>query len=312
MPEGDLVGLKAPAIGHNKPPKTKQGDKHHYLPKFYLKQWAGRDGRLCEFSRPYKELKPRMTFPDGTGYIRGLYTLKTLPPEAANFLEGQFLMRADHRAHEALCSLLQDKVELDAKHQNAWSRFLMTLIHRTPENIARMVEKVRHEMPGSIEEFRPEYEKLAQRVPNAPTLDQLLAGFSPADYDSFLLTTLCRLMDSQLLGTAFNNMIWGVFHLRNCRYPLLTSDRPIIMTNGLQKPGAHIVMPVSPNRVFVAVDTPQTADKLVAEADHSKFGERINDLVARQARKFVYGTDDRQLSFVAKRLGEKRQWSPLE
>ena len=29
--------------------------KHHYIPVFYLQQWVRReDGKLCEFSRPYK------------------------------------------------------------------------------------------------------------------------------------------------------------------------------------------------------------------------------------------------------------------
>jgi hypothetical protein len=59
--------------------------KHHYIPKFYLKQWAGPDGRICEFSRPHKEVKPRMVFPDGTGYERGLYTFPELAPQNSGF-----------------------------------------------------------------------------------------------------------------------------------------------------------------------------------------------------------------------------------
>jgi hypothetical protein len=47
--------------------------KHHYIPEFYLKQWAGPDGRLCEFSRPYKRVLPRMTHPGGTGFSRGRF-----------------------------------------------------------------------------------------------------------------------------------------------------------------------------------------------------------------------------------------------
>ena len=39
-----------------------EGDKHHYLPVFYLKSWTGADGRLCEFSRPYT-LKPGQVMP---------------------------------------------------------------------------------------------------------------------------------------------------------------------------------------------------------------------------------------------------------
>src|SRR5437764_7727637 len=95
-------------IGHNRPPSAKaNGDKHHYIPKFYLKQWVGADGRLCEFSRPYKAspenmphwrsipLRPRLTHVDGTGYQRGLYTFSELAPNIANYLEKRFLQRAD-------------------------------------------------------------------------------------------------------------------------------------------------------------------------------------------------------------------------
>jgi hypothetical protein len=58
--------------------------KHHYIPVFYLKQWAQTDGQICEFSRPYKEVKPRRTYPDGTGYVRGLYTFRELSAEMRN------------------------------------------------------------------------------------------------------------------------------------------------------------------------------------------------------------------------------------
>ena len=75
VPDGDLAGRTDPLLGHNKPPKDKGGDKHHYIPKFYLKQWAGPDGRLCEFAQRYKGVEARPTYPDGTGYVRGLYTL---------------------------------------------------------------------------------------------------------------------------------------------------------------------------------------------------------------------------------------------
>jgi hypothetical protein len=36
---------------------SKQG-RHHYIPIFYLKQWARDDGMLCEFSKPYDSVKP--------------------------------------------------------------------------------------------------------------------------------------------------------------------------------------------------------------------------------------------------------------
>jgi len=139
-------------------PKEPAAQKHPYIPVFYLKQWAGPDGRLCEFRRPYKEVKPRMTHPDGTGYVRGLYTFGDLPPGTADFLEQRFLLRADDRAYAALCLLLADNVDFDNDTKSAWSRFLMTLFHRNPERIAHLKTSLTTNLPAELEKYRPTYE----------------------------------------------------------------------------------------------------------------------------------------------------------
>ena len=59
-------------------------------------------------------------------------------------------------------------------------------------------------------------------------------------------------MDSEFLGTALNRMQWAVIHFDEAHHLLLTSDRPIVMTNGLAHATSHIVMPISPRRIFVA------------------------------------------------------------
>jgi len=123
-------------------PKPFLGQKHHYIPKFYLKQWCNSDGYLCEFSRPHTIVKPRMTNPDGTAYIRGLNTFETLPPEAANFLEAQFFLKADDLAARALHEILQGNVGLGQDMRDAWARFIMTLLHRTPGGFARVTDRI--------------------------------------------------------------------------------------------------------------------------------------------------------------------------
>jgi hypothetical protein len=40
--------------------------------------------------------------------------------------------------------------------------------------------------------------------------------------------------------------------------------------------------------------------------------QRLNNRMARQARRYVYGVDDSALQFIEPRLGQKAQWSPLE
>jgi hypothetical protein len=107
-------------------------------------------------------------------------------------------------------------------------------------------------------------------------------------------------------------MVWGVVAVEYRTFPLLTSDRPLIMTNGLDRPDAHILMPISPTRVFAAAATQETLRKIINIASRSTFAKTINDRVTSQARKYVYGTDDTQLRFVANRLGKKLPSTPLD
>jgi Protein of unknown function (DUF4238) len=73
---------------------SKEG-KHHYIPVFYLKQWAGADGRICEFSRPYDRVKARRVFPDATAYVHGLNKIWGIPDR--NY--GSIALHRAARAH---------------------------------------------------------------------------------------------------------------------------------------------------------------------------------------------------------------------
>jgi Protein of unknown function (DUF4238) len=287
------------------------GQKHHYLPVFYLKQWAGRDGRLCEFSRPYKEVKPRLTHPDGTGFIRGLYTFYDVAPAIQDFLEQQFFLKADDRAHVTLQLLLTDQLHFDAPTRSAWCRFLMTLIHRNPEGIERTRRQVIEGLPEALEILRKDYDSMRHQAdPN--TFGEFVASLTNRDIETSTLMVLNKIMNSELIGTILGRMRWGVIRINHSRYPLLTSDRPLILSDGLRAPHGHLLMPISPDKVFVAYQSDKTLDLIKAMSQQRNFVESLNDRIVRQARRFVYGTDDRQLRFVANRLGEKMQWSPWE
>jgi hypothetical protein len=100
--------------------------KHHYIPVFYLKRWRGEDGRVCEYSRPYKLVTPRRTHSDGTGYVRGLYKLDGLSPGLENIVETQFLRVADDTASQALTAMIENREFREpVRLRTGWSRFLI-------------------------------------------------------------------------------------------------------------------------------------------------------------------------------------------
>src|SRR6202035_3207809 len=103
---------------------------------------------------------------------------------------------------------------------------------------------------------------------------------SVGNLDSIHLQVLHSLMDSELTGTALNRMIWGTIRIDNARYPLLTSDRPLTMSNGIGGPDGYIVMPISPDRIFVATNTAEMARNIRDQVKQGKFEDRVNDFVA--------------------------------
>jgi hypothetical protein len=244
--------------------KEPKGDKHHYIPKFYLKQWTGDDRRLSEFSKPRNEIFHRRKFPDATGYERGLYTFDELPSPDADFLEHAFFLHADHRACQALHFLSEGNLDFDRPTRSAWSRFLMTLFHRTPERLAQIKKRVRFDRPGEMAQFRPEYE--SRRQPDSPTFDEFCASLTPADVQGIHIMVLRMIMDSELLGSKLNSMIWGTVKFDKGHHPLLTGDRPIVMTNGLNRPDSHIGLPISPRVLFVAVNEQLQMPTVIATA----------------------------------------------
>jgi hypothetical protein len=295
--------------------------KHHYIPVFYLKQWAV-DGRLCEFSRPYKTpegladpdiksipVKPRRTCPDGTGYIKNLYTFSALRPELANYLEDRFFLRVDDQAAIVMQRLLRGDVEFDSQSKSAWTRFLMSMFHRSPEGINRVITHINEGFPANAEEFRTHYDAL-RTDDEQPTFEEFLDSLAASDFQEFSLQTLRNVMDSQRVGAVLNSMIWTVVP-NIAHHPLFTSDRPITMS-ALGAPNAHLTMPLTPRHIFIAAANAETMNFLDNKNRYGGLAEIINNRVARQARKYVYAIDDSRQNFLINRLGDRQQWSPLE
>jgi hypothetical protein len=194
--------------------------------------------------------------------------------------------------------------------KSEWIRFLMSLMHRTPERVEYLKATVEAEYPKLIEEYRAKWPEI--RKPTDPeTFEEFQATAAPNPSGRALALLLQKLMDSKLVGEHIGKMQWRVLTLTNTPYPFLTSDRPIIMTNGLTGPEAHFGLPISPQHIFLATTNEETFNKIRA-IDPSQILHNVNDKVASQAVKYVYGCDGSQLEFVAERLGKKIPSTPLE
>ncbi|MGC2776400.1 MAG: DUF4238 domain-containing protein [Bradyrhizobium sp.] len=274
--------------------------RHHYIPVFYLKQWAGRDGRLCEYSRPYGETKVKRKHPAATAYLGNLYTVPGLPIEQTQFVEKQFMQTVDSRAAEAMTAMLKQTEpagdnEPDWMRTIYWARFIYSLSLRNPEQIGAVQRSLDD---GSFSVTAATAEEIS-RAKETKSKIRVRKVAAPAQF------ALPGLINSESAIRAIaDNMMWFTYHVGGAKHSVLTSDRPVIMSKGLDGPNAHLAMPISPTAIFFAVPSEHMFKRIKA-MDADELVKKVNAGVALQAINYVYGIDDSQLRFVASRLGKK-------
>lgn len=262
--------------------------KHHFVPVFYLKQWAGADEQICEYRRRHHGVLPKRIFPDATGYVHGLYSVPGLPKENEQYVEKRFMARVDNDAALALQWMLDETEparELPDRLKVRWAQFVYSMTFRAPNVIERMKRTME--------------ERVAEGVLKQPEVP-----FTPAEVFPSMLTS--RFAIRELVS-----MRWTVCTLNQTSNLLLTSDRPIIMTNGVMRPEGHIALPISPRAFFLAYRSDDFFREVSALSQETLAGV-MNDYVAKQAINFVYAFDDAQTRFVQNRFGTRQRSTPLD
>ncbi|WP_137179260.1 DUF4238 domain-containing protein [Roseomonas sp. AR75] len=281
---------------------SQQSKRHHYVPVFYLSRWEI-NGHVCEYSRPHREVVARIKPPTATGFERDLYTVRGFPAERRTVLEDVFFRKVDQIASDALDVILdqgQGPAKLPPKLRDGWSRFILSLNYRSPTRLAALKERYNRHVAEEV----PAYEQVFKEM-RAPSdgrsFEEFCDDMTRDAAEKSWAELFRRVVDSEHVGEFLNQMIWNVVTITGSDRSFLTSDHPIVMTNGLDRPDGHLVLPVGPSSLFVATKTTETL-KLIKAQDVRQMQSKVNDQVVRQAQRFVYGKDDRQKRFVENRL----------
>jgi len=156
---------------------------HHYIPEFYLQEWADpQTRRLVEFCRRYKDkVVARPTAPAGTGYQPGLYKDPDAQEGEEYVIETKLMSSIDNWASKAL-QLFKTMGSLPGKLESeealGWCRFLYSLIVRNPDHLEVIREKLRTLDPAEILEYiRDDYPRI-RRPEDPETLRHAAAALS--------------------------------------------------------------------------------------------------------------------------------------
>jgi hypothetical protein len=280
--------------------------KHHYLPEFYLRQWAAEGGQLVRFAaRNDAEVTARRAFPAGVGYLRDLYRAPGVDVDewAAQQLEWKFFQHLDNDAERALQIVLGNQPwKWDNTTRSNWTRFLLSFLHRTPRHVVALGMAFERIYRDGFPEIEEEYLKIrAEDMPD--TLTEWLAVAPEHFVQRSLLGSLPDLIDNREVGQRIASLDWGVVDLAKANLSLLTSDNALVLYP-LAKEGAHVALPVSPTKLFFAAD-PQTWRDLRAMKARDII-IAVNRLTVQRADEIVVAHNLSQARFIKSNFGINR------
>lgn len=270
--------------------------RHHYIPRFYLRHWADSSGQSVVYRLTGRDVSnPFRSTAENICNERDLYANRAMDVTShdAHEAEREF-SRLDSLAASAQQKLI-NRGQLTPTERDDWTRFLMSLFIRQPIELAGLRER-------ALQEWR---QILANAHPDLT--DDLRAGIdryqekfqaaASVDAEDLALGTMRRVMDSERIGNVIVRMNWLVYALDETVGSFLTGDMPTLKTNGLVGDHAAIILPIAPQRLFIAAGSERAyagMDQLPAR----QVRRMVNVDVVSQARQFVVATDDTQTRFI--------------
>lgn len=233
--------------------------------------------------------------PKAVGFERDLYSTTGAGGGDKYLVEKSIMRMVDNDAAQALGIFeLAKKPPENDRLNNAWTNFLVSLLHRTPSRIASIRASLDAEAKkvfSEIVEKYPEYEGKSQ--------EDIITD---ATIDGAYQYLMERLVLSSRVGAALGAMTWCVIDTSENAHEFLMGDLPLIQSNGLGHNKSFVLLPIGPHSLFVASPKSDFSDWLLSlrGRDMMKF---INDAMVRQAEHFVIALHERQSRFVENRLG---------
>jgi hypothetical protein len=279
-----------------------QPRKHHFNPAFYLGRFAGQDGDVREMRLVRGKVVLKSRHPDATGFQRDLYRIEGAPEEHSQHLEVHFMSPLDNGAAKALEKIEAGGKVWSADERSEWVRFIIGFFFRHPASVALIKKHIAEVYDIAVEALERNYDEV--RGPNDPaTFAEAFAKSNPAAAEIHATNMLAELIDNDRLGPTIFEMQWAVLDMKQSKFSILTSDRPLYMPLPLGRPDAYILLPISPTKYFIAARQRATIEAL-NKLDKTKVVREVNTAIVQQAREFVWGCDDSQKGFVEKHFAK--------
>lgn len=217
----------------------------------------------------------------------------------AQEVETEFFSLVDDQAADAL-QRLEKGESLQGKPRSAWAKFLFTLMTRMPPDI-RQYKQISDQLAEHVlPKFRFYYDEY-KPASETRDFDELVKEVT-ANFTNRSILKMRSITNNRRHIDTFSSFEWTVIDTSSARHELLTSDRPIIHTNGFGHAHSHIVLPIGPRKVFLAAKDNISIQKIKSEKSND-IVKMINEKIVGNAEIYVFGRNVSQFGFIKKHMG---------
>ena len=283
--------------------------KHHYIPQFYLRNWADSDGRVICYKRvPTGRLVHDQVAPKSTGYEEDLYTLDHLPAGIRQAIETYITADVDDRAAKSLQEMVKTKGvrTLTPEQRLSWSQFIVSLPIRNPEAVADIKETAtKSGMEKACEEAKRKFPEWAQEDDFGTEFEEIVNEDPQTRFlsDNYGLLVITALMRNQQFHKPLLSMKWWVIDFSRSGLSLIVGDRPYVNFRPISHPRTLIYLPISPSLGFFASPEPEK-ERQLRNQDARFVAREMNRRQAAFAARYIYSADLQHKRLVEKHLRE--------
>lgn len=174
---------------------------------------------------------------------------------------------------------------------------------RTPESVKKIRTEGEKALVREMESAQPDYEQLKQDSDPATAVDWLRVNH-PGLFESVGVGQLPKIASNPKAMRDVLSFDWHIVDFESSSRSLLTSDRPCVYTEGLDKPNCVIALPISPRHAFFAFRSNSKAERVLMKIPTSRLAAELNESVVGQAvtRAYCQRISDAPVEFFRRHL----------
>jgi len=274
--------------------KMSEPKNHHWVPQFHLKKWANETGDVPTWGRvgPEKKVHKRYKSTAKICSAKNLYSLKMTSPEDAQIIEKDFLRIFDNNAAKITNKIIR-KPNLPFDERQFFAKYLLNLHIRNPYVIQKMEYLIENES-HVINISQKELEEIGINISDEER--EILKHNMKNDIPRRIII---RFQESKKILKTMLNLNWCIFDISLVTdpIPLIISDTPLYIMNGLEKSDTEVFCPLSQHLLFWASRRKVNIEEKFNLREMSKISNRLQ---VSAASKFVFGETNH--AFVDKYL----------